>query len=87
MMNAQNLDTAVLSQTAQQTPQVALAEHDKDSFSQSLLLWMASFPLFAIGLSMLSGTLHTIGYILVLGAVICFLSPVVQLLGCLTEKK
>ena len=87
MMNAQNLDTAVLSQTAQQTPQVALAEHDRDSFSQSLLLWMASFPTFAIGLSMLSGTLHTIGYILVLCAAICFLSPVVQLLGCLTDKR
>ena len=61
MMNAQNLDTAVLSQTAQQSPQVALAEHDKDSFSQSLLLWIASFPLFAIGLSLLSVMLPLIG--------------------------
>lgn len=86
-MNAQNLDTATLSPTAQQSPQVALAEHNHDSFSQSLLLWIASFPLFIAGLSLLGGSWHTIGYLLELAAAICFFSPVTQLLTCLTERK
>ena len=87
MMNTQNLDSTMLSQTAQQSPQIALAEQNKDSFSQSLLLWIASFPLFIAGLSRLGGSWHTIGYLLELAAAICFFSPVTQLLGCLTERK
>ena len=87
MMNTQNLDTAMLSQTAQQSTQVALTEQSKDSFSQSLLLWIASFPLFIAGLSLLGGSWNTIGYLLELAAAVCFFSPVTQLLGCLTERK
>ena len=86
-MNTQNLDSTMLSQSAQQSPQIALAEQNKDSFSQSLLLWIASFPLFIAGLSLLGGSWHTIGYLLELAAAICFFSPVTQLLGCLTEHK
>lgn len=86
-MNTQNLDTAMLSQPVQQTSQVAIGEHNKDSFSQSLLLWIASFPLFIAGLSLLGGSWHTIGYLLELAAAVCFFSPVTQLLGCLTDRK
>ena len=79
-MNTQNLNPKTLTQTANQ-------ESSSDTFAQSLLLWMASFPLFAIGLAMLGGTLNTIGYVLVMCAVICFLSPVAQLLVCLADKR
>lgn len=72
MMNTQNLNPAI--------------EHNKDSFSQSLLLWIASFPLFIAGLSLLGSSWHTIGYLLELAAAVCFFS-LTQLLGCLTERK
>lgn len=92
-MNTQNLETTMLSQTAQQSPRATWEcspykrYSNKDSFSQSLLLWIASFPLFIAGLSLLGGSWHTIGYLLELAAAVCFFSPVTQLLGCLTERK
>lgn len=86
MMNTQNLDTAMLSSAAQPAARPTLAETGHDAFSRSLLLWMASFPLFIAGLLLAGGSWHTIGYVLQLAAAVCFLSPVTQLLGCVTEK-
>ena len=78
-MNTQELTPKTMNPAASR-------ESSNDAFSQSLLLWIASFPVFAIGLSLLGGALNTVGYVIVLAAAICFFSPVVQLLGCLTDK-
>lgn len=80
MMNTQNLDHEMMTQTTG-------CESSNDAFAQSLLLWVASFPLFVAGLALLGGSLNTVGYVLELAAAVCFFSPVTQLLGCLTERK
>lgn len=81
-MNTQNYPT----QASQTSRQLTTKSQQSDQFSQSLVLWIASFPLFALGLALSSFHLHTIGMIMQLAAAVCFFSPITLLLGCLTDR-
>lgn len=57
-----------------------------DTFNSSLWLWVASFPLLALGL-WLAGSVHqSLGLFVVLLAAVCFCSPITLLLCCIQGK-